>query len=67
VGDAVKPFGYGVLHSSSRRGSRSRSLREEEALDHVETGEEEPVLGSVIQQQYAKLAARAQMPLDPPC
>ncbi|SAM86272.1 uncharacterized protein UBRO_08720 [Ustilago bromivora] len=67
VGDAVKPFGYGVLHSSSHRGSWSRSLREEEALDHVETGEEEPVLGSVIQQQYAKLAARAQMPLDPPC
>ena len=69
VGDAVKPFGFGVLHSSSRRGSQARSLREQTSISisDDEEGEAEAELGSVIQQQYAKLAARAQMPLDPPC
>lgn len=59
VGDAVKPFGHGIL-VSTRRPSRAELLREEDQE------EAEPVLGSVIQAQYAKLAAQAQMPLDPP-
>lgn len=69
VGGAVKPFGFGVLQSSSRRGSRSRSVREQTSfsISDDEEGEAEAELGSVIQQQYAKLAAQAQMPLDPPC
>ncbi|SPO31674.1 uncharacterized protein UTRI_06627_B [Ustilago trichophora] len=65
VGDSVKPFGFGVLRSSSRRGSRVREGTSFSISDDEE-GEAEAELGSVIQQQYAKLAARAQMPLDPP-
>lgn len=58
VGDAVKPFGYGVC----ARGSRTRPVR---AYASDEEADEEGELGSVIQQQYAKLALRAGMPLDP--
>ncbi|SNX87913.1 uncharacterized protein MEPE_06624 [Melanopsichium pennsylvanicum] len=69
VGDVVKPFGLGVLGLSSRRGSRARSLREQpsSSISDDEEGEAEAELGMVIQRQYAKLAAQAQMPLDPPC
>ena len=66
MGAEVKPFGFGVLTppSSSRRRSCARSLREQ---DNDNLAEDEAKLGSVIQQQYAKLAVQAQMPLDPPC
>lgn len=62
VGEGVKPFGFSVLASSSRPGSLTR-LR---SAINDEEDEAEPELGSVIQKEYAKLAARAQMPLDPP-
>lgn len=57
VGEAVKPFGYGV----SARGPRTRPMRAYASDEEADEGE----LGSVIQQQYAKLALRAGMPLDP--
>lgn len=65
VGEAVKPFGYGVLTSSSRRGSRAHlvsSISDDE--EGEAEAEAEAELGSVIQREYAKLAARAQLTLD---
>lgn len=65
VGDAVKPFGFGVLTSSSRRDSRAHPSRDAvSSISDDEEGETEAELGSVIQKEYAKLAARAQLPLD---
>lgn len=62
VGDAVKPFGYG---SSSRGGSQANVSRDAASwISDDEEGEAEAELGSVIQREYAKLAARAQLPLD---
>ena len=62
AGEDVKPFGFGILPHvggpalPSTRAGTSASDEDEEV----------PAFGSVIQQQYAKLAAAAAMPLDPP-
>ncbi|KAJ9476191.1 hypothetical protein PHBOTO_006314 [Pseudozyma hubeiensis] len=64
IGEAVKPFGFSVSGSASRRGSRAQTAC---AISDDEVGEADAELGSVIRNEYAKLAARAQMPLDPPC
>ncbi|GAC95015.1 hypothetical protein PHSY_002590 [Pseudozyma hubeiensis SY62] len=64
IGESVKPFGFGTSGSAPRRGSRAQTAG---AISDDEEGEANAELGSVIRNEYAKLAARAQMPLDPPC
>ncbi|SJX66446.1 uncharacterized protein SRS1_11256 [Sporisorium reilianum f. sp. reilianum] len=65
-GEAVKPFGFGVLAPSSRRGSRAHASRDAAVswISDDDEGEAEAELGSVIEKEYAKLAAHAQMSLD---
>lgn len=65
AGGAVKPFGFGTLTTSSRM--RPFGAADGSYMSDDEDGHAEAELGSVIQEQYAKLAARAQMPLDPQC
>lgn len=68
VGDAVKPFGFGMLVSSPRRGSLVPSLQDREcAISDDEEGEAEAELGSVIEREYAKLVARAGASPEVPC
>ncbi|PWY98694.1 hypothetical protein BCV70DRAFT_201491 [Testicularia cyperi] len=61
AGGDIRPFGFGILPSSRGR-SRAGSMREEDGVDPMGND----ALGSVIQRQFAKLAAQADMPLDPP-
>lgn len=72
IGDAVKPFGFGTFTPAPRRGSQAHSSHgKTSAISDDEEGDAEAdaeaVLGSVIEREYAKLAARAGVSPDLPC